>query len=79
MGFIVLYISTLFVGAEEMVYIVTSMGTFAVLLFAVYHSALGQLRNLISCHLISAAIGIACYQWLPPNGITAGASVGLAI
>ncbi|HCB31918.1 MAG TPA: HPP domain-containing protein, partial [Deltaproteobacteria bacterium] len=75
----IIYISTLFVGAEEMVYIVTSMGASAVLLFAVPHSALGQLWNVIGGHLISAAIGVACYQWLPSNGIAAGASVGLAI
>ena len=62
-----------------MVYIVPSMGASAVLLFAVPHSALGQLWNVIGGHLISAAIGVACYQWLPSNGIAAGASVGLAI
>ena len=62
-----------------MVYIVTSMGASAVLLFAVPHSSLGQLWNVIGGHLISAAIGVACYQWLPSNGIAAGASVGLAI
>ena len=62
-----------------MVYIVTSMGASAVLLFAVPHSSLGQLWNVIGGHLISAAIGVVCYQWLPSNGIAAGASVGLAI
>ena len=62
-----------------MVYIVPSMGASAVLLFAVPHSALGQLWNVIGGHLISAGIGVACYQWLPSNGIAAGASVGLAI
>ena len=62
-----------------MVYIVTSMGASAVLLFAVPHSSLGQLWNVIGGHLISAAIGVACYQWLPSNGIVAGASVGLVI
>ena len=36
----IIYISSLFVGAEEMVYIVPSMGASAVLLFAVPHSAL---------------------------------------
>jgi len=55
------------------------MGASVVLLFAVPHSALGQLWNVIGGHLISAAIGVACYQWLPSNGIAAGASVGLAI
>ena len=29
--------------------------------------------------MISATIGVAFYQWLPSNGIAAGASVGLAI
>ena len=62
-----------------MVYIVTSMGASAVLLFAVPHSALGQLWNVIGGHLISDAIGAACYQWLPSKGIAAYASVGLAI
>jgi len=62
-----------------MVYIVPSMGASAVLLFAVPHSALGHLWNVIGGHLISSAIGVACYQRLPSNGIAAGASVGLAI
>ena len=29
--------------------------------------------------MISAANGVACYQWLPSNGIAEDASVGLAI
>ena len=62
-----------------MVNIVPSMGASAVLLFAVPQSALGHLWNVIGGHLISSAIGVACYQWLPSNGIAAGASVGLAI
>ncbi|MBT3716969.1 MAG: HPP family protein [Deltaproteobacteria bacterium] len=32
------------------------------MLIAVPHSALGQLWNVIGCHLISAAIGVVCYQ-----------------
>ncbi|MEC7887627.1 MAG: HPP family protein [SAR324 cluster bacterium] len=77
--FSIIYISSLYVGAEEAVYIVPSMGASAVLLFAVPHSALGQLWNVIGGHLISAAIGVACAQWLPGGGIAAAASVGLAI
>ena len=60
--FSIIYISSLYVGAEEVVYIVPSMGASAVLLFAVPHSALGQLWNVIGGHLISAAIGVACAQ-----------------
>ena len=77
--FSIIYISSLYVGAEEAVYIVPSMGASAVLLFAVPHSALGQLWNLFSGHLISACIGVACAQWLAGGGIAAAASVGLAI
>jgi CBS-domain-containing membrane protein len=62
-----------------MVYIVPSVGASVVLLFAVPHSALGELWNVIGGHLISSAIGVACYQWLPSSGIAAGASVRLAI
>jgi len=62
-----------------MVYIVPSMGASAVLLFAVLLSALRQLWNIIGGHFKSASIGVVCYQWLPSNGIAAGACVGLAI
>ena len=33
----------------------------------------------IGIHLISAAIGVVCFQWLPSWGIAASATVGLAI
>ena len=39
----IIYINILFVGTEEMMYIVPSMGASAVLLFTVPHSGLGQL------------------------------------
>jgi CBS-domain-containing membrane protein len=45
-----------------MVYIVPSVGASAVLLFAVPNSALGQLWYVIGDHLISATIGVTCYQ-----------------
>lgn len=75
--FSIIYISSLYVGVEA-VYVIPSMGASAVLLFAVPHSALGQLWNVIGGHLISAAIGVTCARYLP-GGIAAAASVGLAI
>ena len=77
--FLIIYISRIYVGAEEAIYIVPSMGASAVLLFSVPHSALGQLWHVIGGHLISAAIGVTCAQLLPSAGIAASASVGLAI
>ncbi len=73
------YVSSLFVGIEEAVYIVPSMGASAVLLFAVPHSALGQLWNVFGGHLISAGIGVTCAQFIPIDSIAAASSVGLAI
>jgi len=75
----ILYVSSLFVGIEEAVYIIPSMGASAVLLFAVPHSALGQLWNVFGGHLISAGIGVICAQLIPIDGIAAASSVGLAI
>ena len=75
----VFYTSSLIVGVEEAVYIVPSIGASAVLLFAVPHSALGQVWNVLGGHLISAAIGVACFQLIPTLGIAAASSVGLAI
>lgn len=75
----VFYTSTQVVGIEEAVCIVPSIGASAVLLFAVPHSALGQVWNVVGGHLISAAIGVACFQLIPTLGIAAASSVGLAI
>ena len=66
--FSIIYFSSLYIG-EEAVNVVPSMGASAVLLFAVPHSTLGQLWNVIGGHLISAAIGVTCARYLPLGGI----------
>lgn len=58
---------------------VASMGASAVLLFAVPHGALSQPWPLIGGHLISAAIGVSCAQWIGDPGLAAALAVGLAI
>ncbi|MGI9319384.1 MAG: HPP family protein [bacterium] len=75
----VLFVSSYFVGIEEAIYIVPSMGASAVLLFAVPHSAFGQLWNVFGGHLISAAIGVLCSQLILIDSIAAASAVGLAI
>ena len=75
----VLYVSSFFISIDEAVYILPSMGASAVLLFAVPHSALGQLWNVFGGHLISAGVGVICAQIIPIEGIAAATSVGLAI
>ena len=77
--FLVFTVSNWFVGAEAALYIIPSMGASAVLLFAAPHSPLAQPWNVFGGHMISAAVGVMCAQFIPVVGIAAAASVGLAI
>ena len=75
----IFYTSSIFIGTEEAVYIIPSMGASAVLLFAVPHSPLGQLWNVFGGHCISAGIGVICARYIPVYGVAVASSVGLAI
>ena len=75
----VFYISKMFVGVEEAIYIIPSLGASAVLIFAVPHSPLGQPWNVFGGHLFSALAGVICALLIPIEGLAAAASVGLAI
>ena len=59
--------------------IVPSMGATAVLLFAVPHSTLGQIWNVLGGHLLSATVGVLCALMIANQSLAAAASVGLAI
>jgi len=76
---LIAFISYQFTGMEGAAMIVPSMGAAAVLLFAVPHGKLSQPWPLFGGNLISAAIGVSCYQWIPDPFLAAGLSVGLAI
>jgi CBS domain-containing membrane protein len=58
---------------------VASMGASVVLLFAVPHSPMAQPWALVGGHLVSAAAGIACYQWVPNGYLAAALAVSFAI
>jgi len=66
-------------GHAVSVMIVPSMGASAVLLFAAPHAPFSQPWNVLAGHLLSAAIGVACWQWVPQIAIAASLAVGLAI
>lgn len=68
-----------FLGVAEAVYIIPSMGASAVLLFAAPNVPFSQPWNVFGGHIISAIIGVACYQWIPNIHISAALSVGIAI
>lgn len=72
-------ISSAFTGAQGAVLMVPSMGASAVLLFAVPHGLLSQPWALLVGNLISAAIGVACAQWIEQPVLAAALAVGLAI
>jgi len=75
----VFLVTNQFLGIEDAVYIIPSMGASAVLLFAAPNVPFSQPWNVFGGHLISAVIGVACYQLIPDIHIAAAMSVGLAI
>ncbi len=77
--FLISWVSFKFTGASGAALIVPSMGASAVLVFAVPHGKLSQPWALFGGQLISAAIGVACYQFVPNMFFAAGLAVGLAI
>jgi len=75
----ILLVSDFFLDPEVAVFIVPSMGASAVLLFAAPHVPFSQPWNVFAGHIISAIIGVACWQWIPDYVLAASMSVGLAI
>jgi len=73
------WVSFQFTGAGGAALIVPSMGASAVLVFAVPHGKLSQPWALFGGQLISAAIGVTCYQFIPNLFFASGLAVGLAI
>jgi len=73
-------ISSIFIsndGAKFLV--VASMGSSAVLLFAVPSSSLTQPWNVFGGHMISALIGVTCAKYINIEVLAAAASVGISI
>jgi len=66
-------------GASGAALIVPSMGASAVLVFGVPHGRLSQPWALIGGNLVSAVVGVTCYQLIPDTFLAAGLAVGLAI
>ena len=64
---------------ETTVVIVPSMGASVVLLFAAPHAPFSQPWNVMAGHILSAAIGVACWRWIPDLTVAASVGVGLAI
>jgi CBS domain-containing membrane protein len=76
---LIMFITQALVGETVALLIVPSLGASAVLLFALPHGPLSQPWALVGGHVLSAAVGVACYQMIGEPMLAAGAAVGLAI
>lgn len=80
LGIVLVYwVSDKTLGDSSQALIVPSMGASAVLLFAVPHGRLSQPWSLLGGHLLSALMGVLCYQSIPNIFLASGLAVGLAI
>lgn len=76
---LIAYVTFKFTGASAAALIVPSMGASAVLLFAVPHGKLSQPWPLFGGNLISALVGVSCFQMISDPFLASGMAVGLAI
>jgi CBS domain-containing membrane protein len=75
----VIWASQQLAQSEHRPFVIASMGSSAVLLFAVFHSPLSQPWALVGGHLVSAAIGVLCAHHIPHPIIAAATALGLAM
>ena len=75
----VIVLSRWLIDDAALPYIVASMGASAVLLFALPQGPLSQPWPFAGGHLISAAIGVTCAQWVPNVLFAAALAVAMAI
>ena len=77
--YLIYLVTEMLLGVADAIYIVPSMGATAVLLFAAPKAPFSQPWNVFGGHIISAIIGVACFQLISDSHIAAAASVGFAI
>jgi CBS domain-containing membrane protein len=76
---LVAWISQVTTGNQGLIFMAASMGSAAVLLFAIPHSPMAQPWPLIGGHVVSALVGVSSYQWLGADPLAASVSVAIAI
>ncbi len=72
-------ISRRWLDPNDLTLVIGSFGASAVLLYASIKSPLAQPRNLIVGHILSAVIGVTCYQLVAITWLSAALAVSLAI
>jgi len=76
---LVMFISQQFLPAEDLPWVVASMGASAVLLFAVPLGTLSQPWSFVGGHLLSGVIGVSVAKLIPDIVIASAVAVSLAI
>lgn len=77
--FFVYLTSQYFLGNQGSFIILASMGSSAVLLFAVPHGNLSQPWALVGGHILSALIGVTCVKLIDNQLLAASSAVGFAV
>ncbi|MES9855110.1 MAG: HPP family protein [Sedimenticola sp.] len=82
-AFVATLIATFFTSTilevEQVSMVLASTGASAMLIFGLPHSPVSQAWNLVGGHVISALVGVACYQGIPNELLAASASIPLAM
>ncbi|MGB8882884.1 MAG: HPP family protein [Azonexus sp.] len=76
---LVILVTRALLGEQAALVIVPSLGASAVLIFAAPHSPFAQPWAVLGGHLLSALVGVTCWQLVPNATLAAGLAVGLAI
>jgi CBS-domain-containing membrane protein len=73
-------LGTWLLSGTDLLLMIGSLGASAVLVYGAPRSPLAQPRNLVGGHVVSAAVGVLCYQLIPPvPGLAEATAVATAI
>lgn len=73
-------VGTWILSGTDLLLMIGSLGASAVLVYGAPRSPLAQPRNLVGGHVISATVGVLCYQLIPPlPGLAEATAVATAI
>ena len=68
-----------FITQPSSLLLIASMGATATLIYALPHGALSQPWNVLGGHLVSAFVGVLCYQHMPDSTLSGAVAVGVAV
>ncbi|BBP42522.1 HPP family protein [Thiosulfativibrio zosterae] len=75
----ILWVTESLLGFPASLALVVSMGASSILLFANPHGQISQPWSLFGGHLLAAAIGVTCAQWISEPFVAGALTIGLSI